>query len=357
MFRVAALCLALLPAAGTAESRFTPEQAALLQAGLVTTADGFVLPSYEALRDDAGTLTSTLERYCSGEADIAGAHAAFADVFLSWQRASVIQVGPVMDAEGPMRVQLWPDPKGFSRRAVRMAVRAEDAALVKPDGLVGRSIALLNLTALEELLYGDLAPGSYACELSLAVARYQADLAADLLDAWTPGATFRTEYDTAASGNDRYGSVDAVIRDLLAGAVVYTDRLRKHRIQRGLGAAAGEARAERTEATSSGLGLASIAENFRTLAELYELPYGFFDITPDVGGTMEYYMLGETAANIADSLALESRTLTEIAEEDGPMAAELRSFGELVLFHEAYFKTGLPSSIGLTTGFTSADGD
>jgi len=261
------------------------------------------------------------------------------------------------DAEGPMRVQLWPDPKGFSRRAVRMAVRAEDAALVKPDGLVGRSIALLNLTALEELLYGDLAPGSYACELSLAVARYQADLAADLLDAWTPGATFRTEYDTAASGNDRYGSVDAVIRDLLAGAVVYTDRLRKHRIQRGLGAAAGEARAERTEATSSGLGLASIAENFRTLAELYELPYGFFDITPDVGGTMEYYMLGETAANIADSLALESRTLTEIAEEDGPMAAELRSFGELVLFHEAYFKTGLPSSIGLTTGFTSADGD
>ena len=39
------------------------------------------------------------------------------------------------------------------------------------------------------------------------------------------------------------------------------------------------------------------------------------------------------------------------------MATKLRSFGELTLHHEEYLKVVLPGSIGMTTGFTSADGD
>lgn len=340
-----------------AVSPLTEADAALLQQGLVTTADEFILPAYVAQQEAATELSMRLEAFCATGADLAAAQTAFADMFLAWQRASVVGFGPIMDAEGPMRVQLWPDPKGFSARAVRGAIRTEDAALLTPGGLVGRSIALTNLTALEGLLFRDVAPNTYACDLATAIARFQRDLAIELVHDWTPGSAYREDHDSAAIGNARYATVDALIREVLAGATVYTDRLRKFKIERGAGADAGQARPERSEARLSALGRQSIETSFRALSDLYDVPFGLFDAAPDIGGSMEYVILGETARNVADALAVDPATLEDILTEDGASAAELRRFASLVLFHETFLKTGFPSSLGLVSGFTSADGD
>ena len=351
-----ACLLLLVPAA--AQSRLSDGDAATLQAALIETADAFILPAYRAQADAAAGLADAMETHCAGTGDLASTHAAFADTFLAWQRASLIGVGPILDAGGPARVQLWPDPKGFARRAVRAALKVEDPALLAPGGLAGRSVALTNLTALEELLHDvDLAPGGYACDLALAVARHQAGLAADLAAAWMPGGPFRADFEGAADGNDRYGGVEAVVRELLAGAVVHVDRLRKFKLQRGLGLAPGDARPERTEARASGLGLASIEASHRSLAELYGVPHGLFDAAPELGGAMDYVTLAQTAGAVADALAFRDETLVEIAAEDGRAAAELRGYADLALRHEAYLKTGFPASIGLASGFTAADGD
>ena len=148
-----------------------------------------------------------------------------------------------------------------------------------------------------------------------------------------------------------------LIRKVMSGAVVYTDRLRKFKVLRGLGSEPGDTRPKRTEAMQSGLGLQSIMVGFQTLSDYYNVPYGFFDVTPDVGGSMAYFMLGETAANSAGALAFETRSLAEIAAEDGEAAQGLRELGELALKHEDYLKVILPASIGITTGFSAADGD
>ncbi len=139
--------------------------------------------------------------------------------------------------------------------------------------------------------------------------------------------------------------------------VVHVDRLRKFKLLRGLGEGPGAARAERTEAAAAGLGLPSIEESFRALADLYEVPGGLFDAAPGLGGTMDYLILAQSAASVADALAFRPRTLAEIAEEDGAEAAELRGYADLVLSHERFLKSGFPASIGLTSGFTAADGD
>ena len=355
-----ALCLACLwpaLAAAQAQSRFDAEEAALLQSGLVTTAEAFIRPAYAEQAEAAAALVGTLEAYCDAGGELPAVEARFADLFLAWQRSSIVQMGPVMQAEGPMRVQLWPDPKGFSGRAVRAALGAEDPALLAEGGLEGRSIALTNLTALEALLYQPPAQGTYACALATAIARFQADLAAGLVADWTGGSAFRRAYDSAAAGNDRYPTVDDLIRDMLAGAVVYVDRLRKFKLLRGLGTEPGEARPGRTEALDSGLGLASLEASFRTLAAFYDTPYGLFDIAPDLGGSMDYYTLAQAAGSVADSLAFETASLAEIAAEDGQRAAELRGYADMVLFHERFLKTGFTDAIGLTAGFTAADGD
>ncbi len=354
---IAALLLILLPSLSFAMTRFSPEDAAKLQTALIVTADEFIQPGYQAFADTTDRMARALTAYCQGDGDIAAVHDGFLGTFLAWQRISVIGFGPVEEKDGSLRVQLWPDPKGFARRATRAALLAEDPSLIAAGGLEGRSVALVNLTALEALLYSeDLTPDSYGCALASAIARYQADRAAGFAVAWA-ASSFRTAFETAATGNELYPDIDGLIRDLLAGAVVYTDRLRKFKIERGLGAAPGDARPERTEARKSGLGLRSIAVSFQALSDLYEVPYGFFDVTPDLGGSMDYFMLGEAAENIGVSLAYETLSMEQIATEDGSRAQDIRSFGQLLLFHEDYLKVGLPAALGMTAGFTSADGD
>ena len=363
----------LLFASASAESRLTEENATLLQEGLVTTAEAFVRPAYAAQSAAADALVGALDVHCAapGAAPGAGPDAAptdvpgdpsaiearFAELFLAWQRSALIRIGPIMDDEGPMRVQLWPDPKGFSERAVRAALGAEDRALLATGALEGRSVALTNLTALETLIHAPLRRDGYPCALATAIAAFQADLARGLVEAWTTGSDFRRAFDAAATGNDRFADVDAVVRRLLAGAVVEADRLRKFKLLRGLGTAPGEARPTRTEAVDSGLGLASVEASFRALADFYATPFGLFDAAPEIGGSMDYVLLEQTARSVADDLAFESASLAEIAGEDGARAAELRRHAESVLHHEAFLKGGFPSSIGLTAGFTAADGD
>jgi len=164
-------------------------------------------------------------------------------------------------------------------------------------------------------------------------------------------------YDTARPGNETYPSIDTLIREFMAGAVFFADRLRKFKLLRGIGAEPGTARPERTEAHLSELGLPSIEATFPTLADLSKTPYGLFDIAPDIGGSMEHYVLGETARSIANNLSIMTPDLVAITSEDGHAAEDLRRFADLVLYHERYLKTGFLTSIGLSAGFTAADGD
>ncbi|MEO0860259.1 MAG: imelysin family protein [Pseudomonadota bacterium] len=352
-----ALALCLLPFAASAESPLTSEMRQTLQAGLVRTADEFVLPAYQQQSSAAQALEEALISYCAGGDDLDTAYEEFADLFLAWQRASLIATGPITEAEGPMRVQLWPDPKGFSQRAIRAALREGDPVLLQPGGVAGRSIALTGLTALEYLLYSDLRSGSYGCDLATSIAAYQADLAEDLVTHWTPGSAYRQAFDTAVTGNATYPNLDAALREVLAGMVVYVDRLRKFKLLRGLGDERGTARAERTEARLSALGLASIGTSFRALADIYDVPYGLFDTAPDVGGSMEYLVLSDFAAAAAETTSIMDGTLEDIANADGLDAEELRRFADIVFYHEAFLKTGFMAALGLSAGFTAADGD
>ena len=354
---LAALLLATLPVMAAAESALTADARRTLQSGLIVTADTFILPAYSDQSAAADDLHAALVAYCSGQGSLEATRDGFAALFLAWQRASLINIGPIAANEGPMRVQIWPDPKGFSQRAIRAALRDQDAALLQDGGLEGRSIALTSLTAVEYLLYSDPSPESYACDLAVAIAAYHADLAAGLVAAWTPGSAYRQAFDGADRGNATYAKVDDVLRQVLAGAVVYVDRLRKFKILRGMGDTPGQGRPERTEARLSGLGLASIEVSFRALADLYNVPFGLFDIAPDVGGSIDYLVLADTATSIADAISIMDGPLTDIASADGARAAELRRFADLVLYQETFLKSGFMASLGLSSGFTAADGD
>lgn len=356
--RVLVVCvLVVWPTLAAAFSPLTEEQSGALQKGLIVTANGFVLPAYENHAAAAEELAQAISQYCDGEGNIDRAKAAFRETLLAWQRASVVQFGPVAEAEGPMRIQLWPDPKGFSKRAIRAALRQADPALLRTGGLEGRSIALTGLTALEALLYGDLPVESYACGLALAIAQFQADLADDLITEWTPGSAFRADYDGAADGNARYQNVDALVREFLAGMVAYVDKVRRFKLLRGLGNAPGEARPERTEAKLSDAGLQSINASFRALSDIYTLPEGLFVAASDVGGSSEYTAIALAASAISKKLDEKTQSLVEILSEDGLDAEELRRFAALLVYHETFLKTGFTGPLGLSAGFTAADGD
>lgn len=329
----------------------------VIQRALVETADQFVYPNYLALTSAAAELQASLSSYCDGQGTQAQVHSAFETSFLAWQRASLIQLGPIMEAEGPMRFQLWPDSKGFARRAIKRAVSKQSSSLLEPGAMEGRSIALVNLTALELLLYEELLPQTYPCSLSIAIATYQSDLAKKITNDWKPGSDYRYEHDKALDGSKLYPTSEDLLREYLAGAVAYTDRLKKFKLLRGLGEAPGETRAKRTEAYRSKLGLLSIAISMETLMDFLTLEEGIFTSAKQLGGTDEHIVLSITLSGLIDKLDTENGNLEQIAIDDGKEAESLREYVESLRYLEAYLKQGFFEPIGMTAGFSSADGD
>ncbi|MEL6217245.1 MAG: hypothetical protein AAFR79_02080, partial [Pseudomonadota bacterium] len=67
------------PALAEAQSRFDAEIAAILQDGLIVTADAFILPGYVALSDASTRMEMATEAYCSGSGSIEAAQEGFAE--------------------------------------------------------------------------------------------------------------------------------------------------------------------------------------------------------------------------------------------------------------------------------------
>jgi predicted lipoprotein len=137
---------------------------------------------------------------------------AFGRAMHAWQRAQPIGFGPATWDGRASRIEFWPDKRGTAARQVALALRTRDMALIAEGGLEKKSVALQNLSTYERLVFdhGDtIASGQatpedlYACALAAAIARYQSELAATILNEWIQPAGFREMVMTAARGNTR----------------------------------------------------------------------------------------------------------------------------------------------------------
>lgn len=242
--------------------------------------DVVVVPAYWRHADSVRELVGVIERLCvePGASRLAAAREAFRRTMHVWQRARPIAFGPITVASGIARVQFWPDKRGTGARQLRKALASEDAALLAPGALATKSVALGDLQALERVLFDDdallIKPDGYRCRLARAVARYQAELAQSLVDAWIEQGGHAELIKTAADGNDEYFDTKESAREFLKSLTGMLTVIADLKLSRPMGESIERARPKRAESWRSGESMDNIIANFQTLREFVDAEEG-----------------------------------------------------------------------------------
>lgn len=324
--------------------------------------DKVVLTAYTHLAEESSKLPPVLNEYCtSPNADgRAQVETRFHSLMDAWQRAQVIQFGPIYEGKGPARFQFWPDKRGTGQRQLRQVLSNQDEAVLAPGALAEKSVALGDLQALEYVLFNDpelaARPGSFACRYALAIARNQAAQAVEILQMWTREDGYRDQVINAASGTDAFfDEKEAAGRFLnsLAGAI---DVIRLQKLDRPMGLTLTDARPKRTENWRSRRSLRNIQLNLETVQQFLAVEGGFGDLLASIGKERTATATQDLVSDILSDIAAFDRPLSELVE-DPEARGDLESLLTKLRSLQSLVREQLAQDLGLVPGFNATDGD
>ena len=152
------------------------DHAAIAKASL----EQYIRPGYAQFAQSTDALKQSVAALCGkpSPAALKDTQEAFAATVEAWSVVEPIRFGPVAQEHRFERIFYWPDPKGLGTRQIRDALAKQDKSVTEQTGLIGKSVALQGLPALEYLLYGDGAAtlekggaeGTFRCSFAEAVA-------------------------------------------------------------------------------------------------------------------------------------------------------------------------------------------
>lgn len=329
--------------------------------------DAVVIPAYRTLAEQTANQADTLAAFCAAP-DAAGldtAKAAFAAAMEAWQHAQPFNYGPIVEGDRASRFFYWPDKNGVGARQLRRVLAKQDPALLASGGLEGKSVALQSLASIERLLFSDgeamIAPDAgdrdrYACALAAAMARFQAGLAALVLEQWVKPGGFRDAVLTADEGNDVYFDAKEAATDLIKSLSGILDTAVQLKIERPLGEVLADARPRRAESWRSRRSLDNIAANLETARALFTTPDGFGDQLRAVGSGPLADGMSRSLDEVVALARNETLSLHDaVTDEDGRW--RIGVLREKIKSLRLLTDEVLASEIGLYVGFNARDGD
>ena len=329
--------------------------------------DKVVIPAYTQLADAMARLDAETRSLCEDPkpSKLPMTKIAFKMAMDAWQRAQPISFGPIVAFGRAARVQFWPDKGGTGTRQVRRALKARNPDLIEKGGLRGRSVALQNIGTYERLLYGqgdEIAStarserAAYACALAAAIASFQAELSAQMLDEWLRANGFRDAVKTAANGNHHFAGADEVATAYLKSLAGTLDAAIRLKLDRPLGASIDKARPKRTESWRSERSLENIRANLDTAFAFFSVSGGFADVLKANGHeaiAAEVRKSFETAQATAKSIDRPLHAAIAHAEARQQVVALRDQLTNLHLL----IVGPMADALGLVVGFNALDGD
>ncbi|AMG45800.1 imelysin family protein [Achromobacter ruhlandii] len=325
-------------------------------------AHGYARPAAAGMVAAATDLDNALGQWC-GKPDAAGAkrvQAAFADLALAWARLEPLRFGPLVQANRYERLAFWPDTRGVMPRQVQAVIAAQDADLLKPGALAGRSVAVQGLPALEFVLYGEPAllaqqgapTFAYACGYARAVSANVAAISRDVAQAWDAKADFGRQFAQPRAGNDLYRDPQEVAAEAMKALSTGLQFARDVKLLPVLGDSADGARPRRAAFWRSGLSTRTLAAGLEGLAAFYQaggyaLPKG------------EDWVAGAVLAEVGNAARAlrEAPSPLERALGDAE-GRRLLGLAALTLKNaKAIVDQDLAPALGVTIGFNALDGD
>ena len=319
--------------------------------------DQAVVPAYVEHARAMRQLGPAIERYCMGDsaADVAAVRAAFGESMDAWQRAWPFGVGPVMRGAGRARIAFWPGRPGSAARQMRKVLRTRDESLLDPGQLAGKSVAVKDLQALERLLF-DVPRDAYTCGLAGAIARYQSNLAEEIVHEWTKEGGFRQAVIAAGAASDEYADDAEAARDVMRVLSESLDAVIAQKLEAPLGESAAKAKPKRAESWRSERSMRNIVLNIESIRALVETSGGFADLVTAHGESELADSLRNGLANAESNARAVVEPLRDAVSDPGERAKVLDLLASLRALR-AQVTGPLSRATGLLVGFNSQDGD
>ena len=333
------------------------------EAGVMKAAiDGYIVPGYAALRDEAAALAGEMDALCAAPSadSLAEARDGFADLVRAWARVDMVRFGPVVVENRLERVLFWPDRKSIALKQVQSALATGDETVLSVETLTGKSVALQGLTALEFVLFGTgsddmlAASDGFRCGFGGAVARNIAGIGEALHAEWTDVDGIATHLIAPQADYADYRTPDEVMSEFLGLFSHGLERMRVQELTPILGDDPQSAKPKSALFWRSGLSVKMLAWETEGLADLF-VTSGLADLLGTDGRWVEGSLGFEFAnfANTADGL---NRPIAEeLAEQQSWDRVSYLSIltGSL----EQIFGFQIATSLGIDLGFSALDGD
>ena len=151
-----------------------------------------IRPGFAAFKREADAMADATTSLCSApvEETMLVAQARFGDLVTAWGRVEYIRLGPLSQDNRLERILFWPDRRGRGLQQIQRVIVTGDETALNADTLSNKSVAVQGLAALEFALFGtgqeDIVSGADPdrCVYVAAVSENIARIAADVFAGW-----------------------------------------------------------------------------------------------------------------------------------------------------------------------------
>ena len=333
-----------------------------VEAILAKTADGYVRPSYAALKTATDIFAASAKMLCEtpNSTGLTAAQIAFKDTALAWSKVEWFRTGPVMRENRIERMFYFPDRKGLGLKQIQAALSAEDKSAASAETLANKSVAMQGLGASEFLLFGTgsetLATKQigYRCTYVLASANTMAKIAEELETGWSDKSDASVFWQKPAVNNPFFRT-NAEALNLMIGTLVHgLDAIRDMRLGNFIGKTPDADKPKMAAFWRSEITFASIAANLEGLQSFYETSQ-IQSVLPKGNDGLLRTIAFDFAQAIKAAKSLDQPAANVVADPDlRKKAAYLQLTVQTLIDH---FNTEFAVAAGLDTGFSFGDGD
>ena len=324
--------------------------------------DDVIRPGYRAMHDSASKLTIAVKALCAdpSAASLTAAHAAFGDTIKSWSRIEIVQIGPILQGNRFEHILFYPDRKGVGLKQVQALIAKADDHDATVDAVSKKSVALMSMTALEYVLYGN---GSdvlssekqgFRCRYGAAIAGNIENVSKEIADEWDDPNGVQKSWKTPGKTSDDFMDNKEAVTALLGILVHGAGNVRDQRLETFYKGDPAAARPKMAIYWRSGNTWTSLTANLEGLKALWQKA-GMADLLPadkrDMAGKIDALLdkLIATAPTVNPDIEAAIASDADRAKIDA-LLAETRDL-------TTGFSDNYGGAIGLSAGFSFADGD
>lgn len=308
--------------------------------------DQHILPGFERLAMQADGLKATAGVECG--AGSTALRRGYHDTFDAWVAVSHLRFGPTEAEDRAFAMAFWPDKKGFTPKALKGLIGAEDAAVFDPAAFASVSIAARGLFALEYLLFDEMlrqtGTADYRCALVLAIATDIDRIADDILSEWHGG---YGDLLRNPGVDSPYRSDDEAVQEMYKALLTGLQFTSEARLGRPLGTF-DKPRPRRAEARRSDRPLRNLTQSLKSLEELALL---LSQGRPNLNAAFA----SAFARSFELAQGLDDPSFAGVATPQGRLRTEIlqQSIDQI----RELATTDLSAALGVAAGFNALDGD